>query len=401
MKIILIILVPILLSIKGYCSENHVIISIDLRSEITMYERSSVITKIKSIVPELLSSNQINSGYASVQLFSAHENAEDLDKYMLDVNNPFTPFSDVHSVLNSLKESDFYQYHGNYYSVVTIAKPYSLLKYRTIAPEKLVERTYLILITDYKYNGNDDFYGELKHVPRISDQTKKVIMNTIKDVQQNYFYKFIDEINISIWPHSGYVSLFEVIPLQQYFTVESVLEFPHKITAARTKNGYNATFSIRKFDNPNYRFLRSEAYIPVKGFDTVQKIDEFEKKYSFNIPNELVNKVRSDSLFIIFKTWVRLIDNVYNHTTLTPNGTNLQGAEGLNRRINIELEEDVKILGCIPLFDILYSMSFWTDNQHTAAATWSWIFVLMILAVIIFIIWQSTQYRNKNNDVKI
>lgn len=401
MKRIVLILTFVLLCFKGYCKEDkHLIVSIDLKSEITMYDREYAVSKIKSVIPRMLRNNNITEGYASIQFFSVNENASNLEEYVKNINDPFTQFSDVDYVVDGLLESDFYQYHGNHYSVVTIAKPYSLLKFRDIASDKLIEKTYLILVTDYKYNGNDDFYGELKHVPRISKDTKESIMNTIKDVQQNYFYKFIAEENISRYPRSGYISLFEVIPLQQYFSIESVLDFPHKITATRTKDGYKATFKINRLENPNYRFISSEAFLPVEGHDEIRSV-KLNQDVIFDIPERLVEELGEDNISINFRTWVQLIDNVYNHTILSPDGDKLQGADGLNRSIKIELEKDAEILGFIPLTDGLYNISFWTNNQNVAAATWGVIFILMLLGIMIFIIWRSTQYRSKNNDVKI
>lgn len=401
MKRIVLILTFVLLCFKGYCKEDkHLIVSIDLKSEITMYDREYAVSKIKSVIPRMLRNNNITEGYASIQFFSVNENASNLEEYVKNINDPFTQFSDVNYVVDGLLESDFYQYHGNHYSVVTIAKPYSLLKFRDIASDKLIEKTYLILVTDYKYNGNDDFYGELKHVPRISKDTKESIMNTIKDVQQNYFYKFIAEENISRYPRSGYISLFEVIPLQQYFSIESVLDFPHKITATRTKDGYKATFKINRLENPNYRFISSEAFLPVEGHDEIRSV-KLNQDVIFDIPERLVEELGEDNISINFRTWVQLIDNVYNHTILSPDGDKLQGADGLNRSIKIELEKDAEILGFIPLTDGLYNISFWTNNQNVAAATWGVIFILMLLGIMIFIIWRSTQYRSKNNDVKI
>lgn len=401
MKRIVLILTFVLLCFKGYCIEDkHLIVSIDLKSEITMYDREYAVSKIKSVIPRMLNNNNITDGYASIQFFSVNENASNLDEYVKNINTPFTPFSDVNNVVDGLLESDFYQYHGNHYSIVTIAKPYSLLKFRDIASDKLIEKTYLILVTDYKYNGNDDFYGELKHVPRISKDTKESIMNTIKDVQQNYFYKFIAEENISRYPRSGYISLFEVIPLQQYFSVESVLDFPHKITATRTKDGYKAVFKINQLDNPNYSFISSEAFIPVEGHNEIRPV-KLNQNVIFDIPKSLIEQLGEDNISITFRTWVQLIDNVYNHTILSPDGDKLQGAEGLNRSIKIEFEKDAEILGIIPLTDGLYNISFWTNNQNIAAATWGVIFILILLGIMIFIIWKSTQYRSKNNDVKI
>lgn len=401
MKRILLTLVFVLLCFNSYCNEDkHLIVSVDLRSEITMYDRVYAVSKIKSVIPKMLKKYNITEGYVSIQFFSVKEDATNLDEYVKNINTPFSLFSNVDNVVNEISESDFYGYHGNHYSVVTIAKPYSLLKFRDIASDKLIKKTYLILVTDYKYNGNDDFYGELQHVPRISKEAKEAIMNTIRDVQQNYFYNFIAEENISRYPRRGYISLFEVIPLQQYFSVESVLDFPHTITATRTKDGYKAIFKISQLDNPNYRFISSEAFIPVEEYDEIHPV-KLNQDVVFDIPKELVSQIGEDNISIDFRTSVQLIDNVYNHTILSSDGDKLQGSEGLKRIIKVELEKDAEILGFIPLTDGLYNISFWTNSQNVAAATWGVIFILILLGIMIFIIWKSTQYKSKNNDVKI
>lgn len=379
----------------------HVIISIDLKSEIAMYERDYAVEQIKAKIPQLLRKHHIEEGLASIQFFSVEECAEDLDKYVANLNAPFSKFSNVNDILKSFNADVFNRFPGKFYSVITIAKPYSLLKYRHTEPDVLVEKTYLVLVTDYKYNGNDDFYGELKHVPKISRETKEIIMNSIKDVQQNYFYSFIAEEDISVYSRRGYISLFEVVPLQQYFAIESVLDFPHIIRASRTKDGYQASFSINQLNNPNYRLCSAMISLPNNKQELTQIINECGKEYMFYISKTIVDEVGKDGFYFDFKAWVQLIDNVYNHTKLSPDGTKLQGAEGLKRTIKVDFDENAKILGFIPLLDSLFAISFWTNDQNIAAAMWSWIIILIIIGIVIFFIWKSTQYKSKSNDVKI
>jgi len=35
----------------------------------------------------------------------------------------------------------------------------------------------------------------------------------------------------------GYMDLYEFVPLQQYFSLEAIADFPHEVTAKRTKSG--------------------------------------------------------------------------------------------------------------------------------------------------------------------
>lgn len=402
MKRIVLILTFVLLCFKGYCIEDkHLIVSIDLKSEITMYDREYAVSKIKSVIPRMLRNNNITEGYASVLVFGVSENATDLEQYIVNVNNPFTKFNDTENILNNLSASNLSIMEEYGYSLLTIVKPYSLLSFKEQTNETLTNRIFLVLVTDNKYNGNDNYEKEIEDAsPKGIQKIKKEIMQNLINVQQNYFFRLIDEENISRYPRSGYISLFEVIPLQQYFSIESVLDFPHKITATRTKDGYKATFKIDQLENPNYRFISSEAFLPVAGHDEIRSV-KLNQDVIFDIPERLVEELGEDNISINFRTWVQLIDNVYNHTILSPDGDKLQGADGLNRSIKIELEKDAEILGFIPLTDGLYNISFWTNNQNVAAATWGVIFILILLGIMIFIIWRSTQYRSKNNDVKI
>ena len=413
MKRILLVFAFVLMGINAFCNEkkNHVIISFDLKSDVMMNNRRDyTIKQVKEVLPQILKTNGINSGYVSLQTFSASENAENLDDYIIELKAPFTEFSNISIVLDNLQSSDFSGIMpGEGYSLLTVARPYSLLKFKEQKNEILVDRTFLVLITDNKFNGNDNYKKELDDASpygiKYNAAVKKNIMANMISVQQNYFYELIDEKSICYYndyyvSKKGSMTLFEVIPLQQYFSVESVLDFPHTITATRTKDGYKAIFKVNQLDNPNYRFISSEAFLPVEGHDEKRHV-KLNQNEIFDIPESLVEQVGEDNISIDFRTWVQLIDNVYNHTILSPDGDKLQGAEGLNRSIKIKLEEDAKILGFIPLTDGLYDISFWTNDQSVAAATWGVIFILILLGIMIFIIWRSTQYRSKNNDVKI
>lgn len=413
MKRILLVFAFVLMGINAFCNEkkNHVIISFDLKSDIMMANnrRDYTIKQVKKVLPQILKTNGINSGYVSLQTFSASENAENLDDYIIELKAPFTEFSNISIVLDNLQSSDFSGIMPeNGYSLLTVARPYSLLKFKEQKNEILIDRTFLVLITDNHFNGNDNYKKELDDASpngiRKNEAVKKSIMANMNSIQQNYFYELIDEKSICYYNNyhvsKGSMTLFEVIPLQQYFSVESVLDFPHTITATRTKDGYKAIFKVNQLDNPNYRFISSEAFLPVDGYNEKRHV-KLNQNEIFDIPESLVEQVGEDNISIDFRTWVQLIDNVYNHTILSPNGDKLQGAEGLNRSIKIKLEEDAKILGFIPLTDGLYDISFWTNDQSVAAATWGVIFILILSAVMIFSIWQSTRYKSKRNDVKL
>lgn len=404
MKKILLISVLCLLHFSSYCNnDNHVIVSIDLKTDIVKYETKHIINEMTICISQMLTEQGINSGYASIQGFSVSENAKNLDEYI----KPFCTFAEFSSndnILNSFdatKLAEMRNQGGNNtdgYSLLTISRPYSILRFMDLKDTPLVNKTYLFLVTDNHYNGNDNYGKEIEEAsPTGIKRIKKEIMQNMINVQQNYFYNLIAEKNISKNNREGYISLFEVIPIQQYFSIESVLDFPHIITATRTKDGYKAVFKINQLDNPNYRFISSDAFLPIEGHNEIRSV-KLNQDVIFDIPKSLVEQLGKDNISINFRTWVQLIDNVYNHTILSPDGDKLRGAEGLNRSIKIVLEKDAEILSFIPLTDGLYNISFWTNNQNVAAATWRVIFFLIFLGIMIFIIWKSTQYKSKTDD---
>lgn len=125
-----------------------------------------------------------------------------------------------------------------------------------------------------------------------------------------------------------------------------------------------------------------------------------DKELTINIPNDKVYGVDSHANIEI-KAWVKLCDGIYNNTVLHPEGSKLQGAEGLSRIISIELEQDAKILGIIPLPDFLFYMSFWTSSQITAANSWAWILIFIAIAAIVYIIYKSNIYKPNTKEIKI
>ena len=119
---------------------------------------------------------------------------------------------------------------------------------------------------------------------------------------------------------------------------------------------------------------------------------------------DLPREQNSPDINLSLKSWVRLKDGVYNRTVLHPDGSELQGAKGLNREIHVIFESDTKILGFIPLSQVLYKASFWTDNQDVAASVWGWIFIIVFviiaIAIVLLIVKNNLEYKD-NGTFKI
>lgn len=377
--------------------QNHVIISLDMRSRVQNHQGSNN-HLIPIMINDLLSEANIKKGMISWANYCFNHESTTIEDYM-DVQIANKPFmlNDINKIWNSVKNNKFI---GTYYSVTSIAKPYSLMTMKpegVIMDRNLTNRTFLILISDFKYNGNDDFYDELRHVSNMTKDQRKEIINKVQTVQQNYFCKFMASKEIA----GGYIDLYEYIPLQQYFSLESIVDFPHQIVAQRTQNGYTFDFEFKAYKNDNYELLTSK--LTLKGLDEEKTYSiKGNDKLSVYISYEELENKYDLNLSLDIKSWVRLQDGIYNLTVLHPDGENIQGKLGLNRSIPVSIEESTTIL-----FGLTSSpnwMFCFSDDQHIAADIGSAIIVLLLLIgliyLILFIIRKSITYTNndKNKD---
>jgi len=368
-------------------AKNHVIIALDARSDININPSNWNYNTnvIGDNLSKLLHANGIEDGIVSTLTYSMDSRENDLSKYThkIAVAEDFT-LEDINNYWEKLSET---RDEGVRFSLLSLAKPYCLKAVKVDSDDnsaKLTYRTYLILITDLKYNGNDDFHDELRHKPGMSQSMLNKILGEVKVVQQNYFYDFISQIQLN----RGYMMLFECIPQQKYFALESVAEYPHNIIAKRTKDGYSLEFGFISYNNPNYNLLKSEVLVgneivTVNGYNKVKAL----------IPSNVWQK--SDTIHANIKSWVRLIDGIYNRTILSPDGAELQGKDGLNKIIVVQREPHAKILWIVPLPDFLFNMSFWTSDQAIAAGVWSVFILFALVAFIIYLIGKTMKYDPK------
>lgn len=368
-------------------AKNHVIIALDARSNVNK-NPSNWMNNTKIIednISSILSKNGIENGIVSTMTYSMDSLENDLSKYThkIAVAEPFS-LDNIKSFWKKLSQT---REEGSRFSLLSIAKPYCLKAVKAESNDntaKLAYRTFLILITDLRYNGNDDFHDELRHKPRMNQTLLNKILGEVKIVQQNYFYDFISQVQLN----GGYMMLFECIPQQKYFALESITEYPHNIVANRTKDGYTLSFEFKSYDNPNYELLKSEVSI---GYEVVSV--EGYGKVEFLIPSDTWNG--TDTIHANIKSWVRLLDGIYNRTILSPDGAELQGRDGLNKFIVVEPEPKAKLLWILPLPDFLFNISFWTSDQTIAAGVWSVLIILALIVLIICLIGKTMKYDPK------
>lgn len=372
-------------------NSNHLIVALDARSNLqspSLWEMNK--HTVRNNIPNLLSKYGLAEGIVSTLTFSLDTNNSNMRQYTHAVTKG-TIYRDFNIIQNEWdKLCETYQ-AGSRFSLVSIAKPYSLkammIDSNSYQDEDLTYRTYLMLITDGHYNGNDDYYGELDYAGYAK---KTEILNEVKNIYQNYFYEYKDKVRLG----RGYILLFECIPLQKYYSIESTVDFPHELIARRTKKGYTVDVPIKSFENKNYQLLKSEFSLGeekqiLNGYGTISFNDISEDDWLDN-----------DFTYIQMKSWVRFLDDIYNRTILNPDGDEEQGALGLNRKILLVKEKNAKIWGIIPLCDNMFKMSFWTNNQYVAAGVWGFLFAIIVLLFILWGVKRTLNYNQKNGGYK-
>ena len=395
MKKILLLLLCFITTYPSFCQvddkkENELlIVALDVRSRVKTYWSAS---SISNCISGILAKNNIKPDNVSGVLYGIEEGAPTPTGFS---NLKVEPEPIKNSYVGLLETLHSQIPYGTFYSITSFAKPYSLM---ALKGKQNTNRTFMVIITDGVYNGNDDYYGEASYVKnRFTEEGKNQFKKEIKSVQTNYFCQFIEQQPIN----GGYVQLYEFIPLQQYFALESVLSFPHDIVAERKKGEYQITFPIVGIQNDDYKIERLVVTVSSGSGDVIFKEEVTPgKELIINIPNDKLYGIVS-SANIEVKAWVKLCDGIYNNTILHPEGSKLQGAEGLYRRINIKLEDDAKILGVIPLPDFLFYLSFWTSSQTTAANSWAWILIFIAIAAVVYIIYKSNIYKPDTTKIKI
>ena len=363
---------------------SSLIVALDVRSNVNRVWNPS---SISYAMEKILSDNKVKANYVSGVIYGIREGEQKPDDFSRLIVNPQEMTNNYTNILQTLHSNLPY---GTYYSITSFAKPYSLM---ALKEKQSTNVTYMVLITDGMYNGNDDYYGEATYVKKdFSSEGRAQFQKDIASVQTNYFCRFIDQCSIS----GGHLQLYEFIPLQQYFALESVLEFPHEIIAKRAKEGYSVNFSVKEVANKDYEIKRVVMYLSVGNEIKLTQELNIDQEVEINVSKEDIGQAK-----IGIKAWVKLNDGIYNNTVLHPEGSKLQGADGLTRESIIMKEGTATILGLVPLPDFLFKISFWTSSQSGAANTWGWILIFIILAIVVFAIYKSNIYKPNPNEIKI
>lgn len=355
---------------------------------ISDYATTNAINKILfSRRADLLDRNSLfqDSDYISLLGFAIPTNAHDMSNYVFPLKYHSKPMTfqtytikELKSFIGSYKWENIVNgsVGDNLFSLVSVAKPYSLMALKS---NHNINRTFIITITDHRYNGND-FYDELNAFQQFTRHRKQLMSDTIckhaYEVSQYYYIKYYETVKIG---HKKYAELYEYIPLQRHLELSKIVDYPKQIDAVLCRDGsYQIEFNIQEGDHPLFKIEHMTALLGDTIIDMTGKLGGeifFEK---------ITNK---DLDFLQLRAWVRMTDGVYNNTILSPSSNSPieYGREGLNVSIPIKFEPTMKIYNFLTLAPWAWPIFF--DSQSSAIMFWQITIPIIIVVLLLFTCW--------------
>lgn len=284
------------------------------------------------------------------------------------------------------------------YSLVSVAKPYSLRALKT--SENYTNRTFLVMVTDRRYNGGD-FYAEVieflravygAYFPAERVRAMDSLFKVCYDVEKEYYIKYLETRTLGI---NRYIEFYEFIPLQETFSLPSIWDYRNTITAkGRKGHRFEIAMDILPRDNARYAVRKVEMKL-----SNGRNAKTLEGAVDTVRYNAVIENVRNKPRALNMKVWVNLIDGCYNATILSPSAAapDYLGRKGLNLSVPIQYEEPAKILFVIPMPDFLWWV--FPDDQYKAAIVMNAIIVMIIFALLLIYIKVRQYYKLKPEDI--
>lgn len=410
---------------------HHVIVAIDnagTSSWITNYEVGSSVKKaLNNTYPSIgIMEPLLQQGdYISIVKFDARTTADAVDKYYVkNALNDVPPMSkceDIealhngrfHVLWNKIKVGE----SNNNFSILSVAKPYILqgtssLVSPSVRNSQEVSRTFLIMITDHHYNGND-FYDEINAWTQFTLVNNKVGCRILADslsafcrkVEQDYYIRYVATDTLHSLGGRKYVEIYEYQPLQQHFTLPSVVSFPVKLKAKRVIGGkYQISFPVSYQEEPHFSIDKLEIDLLD---ESGNHVDLTEKETLTNLQQEREVKFVFDDSYVKtikgvrIRGWVRINDGFYGFTQLVPydNAPAFLGNKGLTVNVDVEFEEDGKLFGVIRMPDFLWW--FYHSDQAIGALMMSFTILLLFLIGLVIFFWRALHYHPKESQMHL
>jgi len=286
---------------------------------------------------------------------------------------------------------------GKPFSLITGAKAYSLKSLNQKNKGKLSNKSYLVMISDMQYNGNNDLNSEFKTM-ETTHMSRDEFSKKCCEVSRYFNFQLLNEKIISNKNTPYKVFLFEAIPSSS-FSLGALLDYPASLNIKRVKGGYRMKFDV-KHRNPHYLLKRLDLDVLLaNGEKEIKTIDQ-EGTMEVFISSQYVN---GNKINVTIRGWFFQNDSIYGGTVLSPfDKSKTSMTKDLEISDTIQINNEATIFG-FPLYDNFW---WWYPNDLSMATlTWEIIIVLIFLVIVIFLlkeyIKKKTTYIPNDKDIVI
>lgn len=289
-------------------------------------------------------------------------------------------------------------YMGRQFSLLTGSKAYSLTCTHRQGNKKTANKTYLVMVTDDHYNGNNNQNTEFNTMSN-TRMSKQEFLAHCRNVAKYYNFQFSHSVPIDHMLHDAEYEafLYEVLPSSSY-ALGTVINYPANLGLHRVKGGYRLQFPLKTISNEFLIKCFGLHIITNQGGKRVRNTHYFypqDEEVSVLVPTDAV----SERLEVEIEGWILQNDSIYGGVLLSP-------YDPLFSRLRtnqvLEITNEAKIYDILPIPDALW---LFTDDCQTAVITWDIIFLLMFIAVICFIAYwifnRITAYKPNNNSIRL
>ena len=400
--------------------KHHVIIAVDEVMPKASPRWLSSSETFQRVFEQRLADSVLREGdYLSFIGFSTDETARDLNDYTYLLQDPvlgslcWLPYSQelkqkLHDRWSDIMNPGQCRHSGrSKFSLISLAKLYAFAPVKRKNAAQLINKTYIVLLTDRKYNGLD-IYEESLNIAYFNQKITPMMMQDYgQRVSSQYYVRQLNN-DYENQPKRQFVDLCEYIPLQTGLTLPTLLNYnAESIPAKRVKWGqYQMEINTSSRHNPQYDLLQLRYCIKDnKGivlYDTLCKagVDaygNFKPIEVFNVCYDLGKEQKAS--YITIDAWASLNDGIYNATVLTPapGAPDYLASKGLSVSLPIEYEKRTKVLGMIPLLGALQ----FDDNQEKANAWVSAATIGLLLLISVLVFRRLRHYRIKAKDITL
>lgn len=389
-------------------AKNHVIIAVDNvvpHYEYVLLNKDFMLRNIDDILLRN-DDNLLSPGdYVSVVTFGLGADNYNYKNFVLPailndkplVWNKFTSLYELFPDWDSqVLNKPYGRIKGKPYSMLSGSKPFIMRYLNSNDSTKTAERTFILLITDDHYNGNDDFHKEFdKYHGTGGCAPAEPFEHCVNQYHSLFKDREIARKEISHQYEDSYkLILLEIIP-STIPSLNGILDIPASLNVRRVPGGYGIDFQAKSVDD-FYQFRNLKVtVIPTKGKPFVKEADS-EGNVSLKIPYGAVDP---NDIRVNLDGEVLQKDGMYDGMVISPLNPN---TPRMHASRSISVTDDGKIFG----MRMPDAMWWWSRGDiRQAAFIWEVIIVLLVIFLTVAAVgWynkKSTVYTLGNDEIGI